>query len=328
MGDGCRSATDWVSVGNYYPFGDAKSGTVSNADSFATYFRDSTALDYAQQRYYQSGSGRFLTPDPYQASAHSVTPESWNRYPYGGNDPANNNDPSGLFLPKPSEHDDPPFCVNNPLYPGCSFEIFGPGPASNVRPLSMTEIDTILRNDANLVGPNLTACQAFVNALAEIVNTDPRINTALTAINMLFPLETQLTPSLGGLGITVGNLGGTATPINFTPKSPAGRNYSGFRPEYQEIGPNGELRDQVHHVAFFFNLGYILTMSGQSNVNGLVQLAANAVEFNNGVSNSADVQLGMYGGWAGALVGQIANGQLGGADSSWIPGIMSSMCVY
>ena len=84
------------SVGSYYPYGDAKSGTVSNADSFATYYRDSTALDYAQQRYYQPASGRFLTTDPLQASAKVDQPESWNRYPYAVSDPVNLFDPSGL----------------------------------------------------------------------------------------------------------------------------------------------------------------------------------------------------------------------------------------
>ena len=84
------------SVGSYYPYGDAKSGTVSNADSFATYYRDSTALDYAQQRYYQPASGRFLTTDPLQASAKVDQPETWNRYPYTVSDPINGSDPSGL----------------------------------------------------------------------------------------------------------------------------------------------------------------------------------------------------------------------------------------
>ncbi len=85
------------SVGNYFPYGEAKSGTVSNADSFATYYRDSSGLDYAQQRYYQPASGRFLTTDPKQSSADSKSPETWNRYGYSANDPANLHDPTGLI---------------------------------------------------------------------------------------------------------------------------------------------------------------------------------------------------------------------------------------
>jgi len=84
------------SVGSYYPYGEAKSGTVSNADSFATYYRDSTGLDYAQERFYASGSGRFLTSDPYRASAQLVSPTTWNRYSYVTSDPINYHDPLGL----------------------------------------------------------------------------------------------------------------------------------------------------------------------------------------------------------------------------------------
>ena len=84
-------------MGSYYPYGEAKSGTVSNADSFATYYRDSTGLDYAQNRYYVQGLGRFLTADPYVASSSLRNPTTWNRYSYVESDPANKKDPSGLF---------------------------------------------------------------------------------------------------------------------------------------------------------------------------------------------------------------------------------------
>ena len=82
-------------MGSYYPYGEAKSGTVSNADSFATYFRDSTGLDYAQQRYYSSTSGRFVSVDPLQASASPAAPSSWNRFGYVSGDPTNRVDPTG-----------------------------------------------------------------------------------------------------------------------------------------------------------------------------------------------------------------------------------------
>jgi len=76
------------SVGSYYPYGEAKSGTVSNADSFATYYRDSTGLDYAQNRYYGVAVGRFLTPDP---AASGI-----NLYSYASTDPVSSFDPEGL----------------------------------------------------------------------------------------------------------------------------------------------------------------------------------------------------------------------------------------
>lgn len=53
----------------------------------------------AEQRYYTSVLGRFMTPDPYKASAKGndpTRPQSWNRYVYVGGDPMNFNDPRGL----------------------------------------------------------------------------------------------------------------------------------------------------------------------------------------------------------------------------------------
>jgi len=85
----------------YYPYGEEiGSATPNDRDKFATYSRDSsTGLDYAINRYYGNNMGRFLTPDPFGGSAKLGRPNSWNRYAYVENDPANNNDPSGLFLP-------------------------------------------------------------------------------------------------------------------------------------------------------------------------------------------------------------------------------------
>jgi RHS repeat-associated protein len=87
------------SVGSYYPYGEPRTGTPSNTDAFATYYRDSTGLDYAQQRYYQSVAGRFAAPDPYSARSKGVdnasAPSTWNRYSYAANDPANFGDPKG-----------------------------------------------------------------------------------------------------------------------------------------------------------------------------------------------------------------------------------------
>jgi RHS repeat-associated protein len=78
------------SIGKFFPYGQERpSATTDGTEKFATYFRDSeTGLDYAQNRYHQPGSGRFMTPDP----AHSGS----NWYTYAGGDPVNNSDPSGL----------------------------------------------------------------------------------------------------------------------------------------------------------------------------------------------------------------------------------------
>ena len=83
---------------SYYPYGEEEgSGEEDDREKFATYWRDSfTGFDYARQRYYVSRSGRFLTPDPYRASAALTNPQTWNRYAYVAGDPGNFVDPLGL----------------------------------------------------------------------------------------------------------------------------------------------------------------------------------------------------------------------------------------
>lgn len=98
----------------YYPYGEQLAGPTANDDTkFGTYHRDSTTgLDYADQRYYSSQYGRFMTPDPGLAGADPTRPQSWNRYAYAEGDPINKNDPSGL-LPQASPYDVPAFV---PIY--------------------------------------------------------------------------------------------------------------------------------------------------------------------------------------------------------------------
>jgi RHS repeat-associated protein len=92
------------SVGTYYPWGENRGTTdPQNTWGFGTYWVDpDTGLDYAMNRYYSNAYGRFMTPDPYQASASASNPQSWNRYAYVNGDPANGSDPTGLYLPLPA----------------------------------------------------------------------------------------------------------------------------------------------------------------------------------------------------------------------------------
>src|ERR1017187_4881534 len=87
------------SNGKYFPYGGERNYPALPNDQvkFATYTRDSaTGLDYADQRYYSSVLGRFLTADPYGPSARGTVPQSWDRYAYSFEDPINNFDPTGL----------------------------------------------------------------------------------------------------------------------------------------------------------------------------------------------------------------------------------------
>ena len=79
----------------YYPYGEERSSTADGREKFGTYMRDSVTQDYADQRYYAVGMGRFNTADPYQASGGAASPASWNRYTYVHGDPINFSDPTG-----------------------------------------------------------------------------------------------------------------------------------------------------------------------------------------------------------------------------------------
>jgi RHS repeat-associated protein len=81
----------------YYPYGEERTPNGQSEYKFATYYRENGhGLDYADQRWYSSRIGRFLTADPYVASGGVRSPASWNRYGYVGGDPVNFNDPQGL----------------------------------------------------------------------------------------------------------------------------------------------------------------------------------------------------------------------------------------
>jgi len=109
---------------SHLPFGEdfAESGA-QQKQHFTSYERDSeTATDYAVNRQYNQGVGRFMRPDPASKSCDFKRPQSLNRYAYAKNDPINAFDPLGL--------DD----VNNPNHfyhpnPGTPFQYvtFDPG---------------------------------------------------------------------------------------------------------------------------------------------------------------------------------------------------------
>ena len=82
-----------------YAYGtDTGSGQqTSPGDDFATYWKDSSSgFEYAMNRYYSAGYGRFLTVDPFGGSVNVNAPGSMNRYTYSEGDPVNGYDPTGL----------------------------------------------------------------------------------------------------------------------------------------------------------------------------------------------------------------------------------------
>jgi RHS repeat-associated protein len=92
----------WSSLGGvtgfvYFPYGEERTITPANLEKFGTYTRDSSGQDYADQRYYGVGTGRFWSTDPSGAAvADPRNPITWNRYAYVDGDPVNSVDPTGL----------------------------------------------------------------------------------------------------------------------------------------------------------------------------------------------------------------------------------------
>jgi RHS repeat-associated protein len=132
-----------TTASRFYPYGEESGTTAEDRTKFATYYRDAgTGLDYADQRYYDRLSGRFLTADPYMASGGPADPGSWNRYGYVQGDPVNSFDPGGLVV-APASRDFIEQCVGRipawfsgspaQLPPGCH-QFLEPGAGSSSGP--------------------------------------------------------------------------------------------------------------------------------------------------------------------------------------------------
>ena len=82
-----------------YPYGTDLNGSAAGNDQpdFATYTKDgTTGFEYAINRYYSAGMGRFLTADPSLRNVSVGYPMTWNAFAYGNGDPLNQTDQSGL----------------------------------------------------------------------------------------------------------------------------------------------------------------------------------------------------------------------------------------
>jgi len=131
------------SIGHFYPYGQEKpSATTNGTEKFTGYFRDSeTGFDYADQRFHNPGTGRFLTVDA--GAPKLVDPGSWNRYAYVGGDPINSTDRLGMFSSAEDCTADPDGCVaedssGTPLY--CTVVTSNPFVAQPLPPICYTSV--------------------------------------------------------------------------------------------------------------------------------------------------------------------------------------------
>ena len=82
---------------------------------------DATGLDHTWFRKNEHQAGRWTSPDPYNGSMSLGNPQSFNRYSYVENDPANYVDPSGLnavYYVCYDVNDRGPSDPDNPVVPG------------------------------------------------------------------------------------------------------------------------------------------------------------------------------------------------------------------
>jgi RHS repeat-associated protein len=276
-----RNATGYVnqdrlgSIGKFYPYGQERpSATTNGKEKFATYFRDSeTGLDYAQARYHSSGDGRFLSPDPYQASAGPSDPGSWNRYAYVTGDPINYNDPAGLQgcklengepcppaqpppppveLPgsHPFRHSEDSPCAHYPEMEGCqgpkmTYDQYRGQLAGKRRELAKKVADKKVKD-----------CDALLEFTGFALNTAAQNNMDLTTFVDGFG---ELIPSstMRGLAGTADFFFGitsfTGDQSNFLNANSVASNFAAqYTDSIYESG------DQAHHFAFFFQLGFQL----------------------------------------------------------------------
>jgi RHS repeat-associated protein len=95
---------------DFLPFGEEIPGGIAGRSSsqfgpgldnvnqkFTGQERDAeSGLDYLQARYFSGALGRLLSPDPHNAGANPMLPQSWNAYSYVGNNPLAYVDPLGM----------------------------------------------------------------------------------------------------------------------------------------------------------------------------------------------------------------------------------------
>jgi RHS repeat-associated protein len=85
---------------NSLPWADGHTPSGDNGDQhdFAQMERDlEDNTEHAQFRQYSTNLGRWQSPDLYTGSYDLTNPQSFNRYTYALNNPANLTDPSGLY---------------------------------------------------------------------------------------------------------------------------------------------------------------------------------------------------------------------------------------
>ncbi len=296
----------------YEPYGEqlnaAGSPAFPGGTGSATYFGDqTTGLNYAMNRFYNSTYGRFMSADPYRASAGAEDPASWNRCSYTRNDPINSYDPSGMCDQATTYGTAANGALNVAGSVQCPPGGFGgsgtqatPGPAHSLaeyddrHPPNSPPVGLELRGIALALKARVSSTTGYndCQALADFADAASSNGGSATQLSRAFGILTPV--------IFFGDVGGISSvskPVFLNSGEPGG-----FQDPLQntinddpKAGQNG---DQGHHFAAFFQFGYLYGSGA------LGAAAAYAYEFGQGLANGGtnygDIKLGVLASQIGA----------------------------
>ena len=274
---------------SFYPYGEDK-GTAGPNDNwkFATYLRDSaTGLDYAMNRYYSSGIGRFLSPDPYVNSSGPADPQSWNRYSYGRNDPTDRYDPLGLCDQSADTAYSVTVCGGS--YPGMVNLGSGlptVGYQANPSPLTRQQSWLLAKSWQKKVASGaVTDCQALAGFAQNAADNSHTNSQFVSDFGALVPMQF-------GVGATLTWWSSSAVVLNSASDPQA----SGYAQQYQNTVPDnlatGWNGDKGHHFSALFEFGYLHGI-GFGAIATFVLEYYEAQATGGGVVNQGDVSLGI-----------------------------------
>ena len=280
-----------------YPYGEEKSPATGANPKFATYDRDPSGLDYAQNRYYSSTWGRFVTADPYQASGGAANPGSWNRYAYAGNDPAGAADPTGLdtyvvFDKAPVPTLPPNFCTFWPSHAVCTALFGRPGSSNPDYPNDATQPQKEYADMNDM----RTLAQAYASAVKNGAMSDCM---ALSYFADAAAVAVDPSRFIDSFRVFYGQrYGGFKSGVRLEPSGHS----SGYRDSYQNNYPRSSDRneDQAHHFAFFLTFGGMYGGADPETAAFAITAAAAGLEVAQLTPrNLGDMQLGVAAGMMG-----------------------------
>ena len=253
--------------------------------NFATYFHDeTTGLNYADRRFYNSQYGRFMSADPSHQDLGLAYPSSFNKYSYASSDPINVYDPSGPGCTL-ADNGSAVFFLNCTEFGGRGGGGGGPNPGGHIAPndppkLTQAQLRRLGADLQQQVAKGLRDCEA----LAQFFDA-----AGISATKQqLFQDAGNLVPSSIETFVIPHNL----KPISFVGKT------SGYLPIFQNTP--GDNTDQTHHFAAFFEFGYRFGAKAAASI-GSLREQLEAIYDPLGL-NEGDIELAVAAGNLGAYL--------------------------